>query len=274
MKFIHLTDTHIRKDYGNDAMGAVLGKLQNPVSNLKKILAGINWNDTDFVIITGDLVHEGTTEDYVFLKETVEAYVPDGKKVLYALGNHDEKNAFYEAFQGKEDDKPYYYMENIDGYRIIVLDSAIPKTEAGTLTNEQCDWLKEILAEQSEKGSLVFLHHPVFWGGGQSFGMELTNGAQVLEILRDSDVIAVFAGHTHSNGVNTKEGISQYVADSMAFSIEMRGENIAFTEYAGYETVEVTGQDVTIHTATTYEAPAAAELPIEELIKQLKSLTK
>lgn len=272
MRFIQLTDTHVRLNFDDENV-AMFGKLPNSAENVKKILHGVDWENTDFVVITGDLVHEGACEDYRFLKSLIEENVPSDKKVIYVMGNHDHKEAFYEAILEKKEDKPYYYVEYVDGYRLIVLDSAVPGKEAGTILPEQLEWLKEILAQPSEKGSIIFVHHPLFWSDGNVFPMEITNSKEVMEALEGSDVFAIFCGHTHQNAISTKNEIVQYTSDSAAFSLELRNKtDIAFTDKAGYFKVTVEGQDTAVYCESVAEANAGISFSIQSMAKALKEI--
>lgn len=272
MKFVQLTDTHVRLNYDDENV-AMFGKLPNPAENVRKILQRVDWTSTDFVVITGDLVHEGECEDYKFLKNLIEEMVPSDKKVIYVLGNHDHKEAFYEAFLEKKEEKHYYYVEYVDGYRLIILDSAVPGKEAGTILPEQLEWLKGVLAQPSEKGSMIFVHHPLFWSDGNVFPMEVTNSGEVMDALEGSDVFAIFCGHTHQNATNMKNGLVQYTSDSSAFSLELRNKtDIAFTEKAGYYNVTVEGQDTAVYCEAVAEANVGVSFSIQSMVEALKGM--
>lgn len=272
MKFVQLTDTHVRLNYDDENV-AMFGKLPNGAENVRKILQRVDWKNTNFIVIMGDLVHEGASEDYRFLKNLIEEIVPPDKKVIYVLGNHDHKEAFYEGFFDKKEEKPYYYVENVDGYRLIVLDSAVPEKEAGTVLPEQLEWLAGVLAEPSEKGSMIFVHHPLFWSDGNVFPMEVTNSKEVMDVLEGSDVFAIFCGHTHQNAVNTKSGLVQYTSDSAAFSLELRNKtDIAFTDKAGYYKVTVEGQDTAVYCENVAEANVGVSFSIQSMAEALKEM--
>ena len=272
MKFVQITDTHVRLNYDDENV-AMFGKLPNSAENVRKILQEVDWKSTEFIVITGDLVHEGVCEDYMFLKNLIEEIVPSNKKVLYVLGNHDRKEAFYEAYYGKKEEKPYYYVEYVDGYRLIILDSAVVGKEAGTILPEQLEWLKGIMSQPSEKGSMIFVHHPLFWSEGNVFPMEVTNSREVLEALEGSDVFAIFCGHTHQNAINTKNGLVQYTSDSAAFSLELRNKNdIAFTDKAGYIKVALDGQDIAVYCETVAEANVGVSFSIQSMAEALKEM--
>lgn len=274
MRFIHMTDTHVRKNYSQDSLSSVLGQLVDPMKNMESSASGLCWEDMDFVVITGDLVHEGTEEDYRYLREIVEKNIPSSVKVLYVLGNHDRKAEFYKVFDhNNTDTQPFCYTENINGYRLIILDSAVAGKESGTIQDEQLQWLRDVLSEPSLNGTIVFLHHPVFWNGEGEFNMALTNGEEVLNILKASDTFAIFSGHTHVNGVNCKDGISQYTADSLAFSLEIRGKDtLAFTDKIGFEEVEIRGRNIYTHMNSIYQPEKEYLIPLAHFAQQLKKM--
>lgn len=274
MKFIQLTDTHIKKNYSEDGFESFMRNLPNPSQNVERVFSEANWKDIDFLILTGDLVHEGTKEDYSHLKNVITSCVPKDTEVLYVLGNHDRKEAFYEGFFHEQRQDSYYYEKEICGYRLIVLDSAVPGRETGTVSEEQLSWLKDILSQPSQKGSMVFLHHPVFWGNTSKMSMSLTNKEAVMEILKNSDVFAVFCGHTHTNSVQIKEGIFQCTADSTAFSMNMTKDlELQFTDKTGYVTAEtMEGGLLQIHQETIGRTNAVVSVPFEAFKTMLAKL--
>ena len=105
----HLSDTHIRREYdAGGVMGRIFSGIENPAEGLKTALGQINAAGADAIVLTGDLVHEGESGDYRFLKEILERFAP-GIPVLPVLGNHDLKREFYRGWLGEENDAPYYY---------------------------------------------------------------------------------------------------------------------------------------------------------------------
>ena len=53
----------------------------------------------DFVVFTGDLIHEGSDYDYELFDQIVNKYI--NVPYYYTLGNHDSKEAFYRGIQKK-----------------------------------------------------------------------------------------------------------------------------------------------------------------------------
>ncbi len=272
MKFIHLTDTHVRKAYDNSGIDAMLGQIESIVPGMERMLEETDWDGVDFVVVTGDLVHEGVAQDYTYLNEILRNKIPQNVQLFYVLGNHDEKDAFYKGMFNEEKTEPYYYIQYVDGYRLIMLDSAVPGKESGFIVEQELDWLKETLKEPYGKGSIVFLHHPLFWAATGGDTMAAKNGKDVMKILKESDAFAVFCGHTHTNAVNMDRGIFQSTADSAAFSLEIRKNNLAFTDKSGFSAVEIKDHSISVHQETMIRDRAVVEMPLDIFAEALKKL--
>ena len=55
------------------------------------MLEETDWDGVDFVVVTGDLVHEGVAQDYTYLNEILRNKIPQNVQLFYVLGNHDEE---------------------------------------------------------------------------------------------------------------------------------------------------------------------------------------
>lgn len=253
IRFAHLSDTHICKDYSGNQMKDLFEKAGSPGVNLEKCLRELEARQLDFVLISGDLVHEGTSEDYRYLNDMVCSCMPT-THVIYALGNHDKKQEFRAGLQMDPDDRSLYYIKNINGLRVIVLDSAVPGKESGNISEEQVEWLEGILLEKAPKGSIITFHHPVEWEV-EELGMQITN--RLWELLKNSDVLGIFCGHTHANSLNYLEHIPQITADSMAFGLGIEGDKLSFTDKTGYCLCEINDGRLQVHYETSSPKPTA-----------------
>ena len=98
LQIAHLSDLHILRDYN----GSMLDRapLRQTVPPVNYVLAGIREAVAarpDVIVLTGDLVHEGTEEDYRYLRELIERE-RGGIPVIPVLGNQDFKQAFYRGY--------------------------------------------------------------------------------------------------------------------------------------------------------------------------------
>ena len=154
LQIAHLSDLHILRDYN----GSMLDRapLRQTVPPVNYVLAGIREAVAarpDVIVLTGDLVHEGTEEDYRYLREVIERE-RGGIPVIPVLGNHDFKQAFYRGYLGEERTGSYTARYELGGYRFLVLDTAQEGNGCGVISQEQVQWLSEELAQPYGQGTI------------------------------------------------------------------------------------------------------------------------
>lgn len=235
MKFAHLSDTHFRRDYSGSGMENIFAALGHPGQRIISALQDICRQTVDFVLFTGDLVHEGSAEDYRILRNMLEDNLP-GVPVIPVLGNHDVKPAFFKGYLGETPQESYCAVHEINGLRLVALDSAISGQQHGGLTYQQELFLSQVLRAPAPCGTLLVLHHP-FLGSNPAFEMRLSPAVGAL--LRSSDVLGIFCGHTHSNHFFKVAGIPQFTAGSVAFSLKTSGKEMLYTDCACYNTYKL-----------------------------------
>lgn len=246
LKFIHLTDTHILKTYEGSFLEGLDKVEANPTEQLKKVLqfAESKKDMLDFLIISGDLVHEGDLEDYEYYKSVLETYTK--LPVYLALGNHDVTEYYWEAFHNKKDcNHELYYVEEFKGYRIIVLDSSFDKSGTGFISEDQLAWLTNILKTPSDNGSIIVVHHPI--DEEQLFGEHsLTNTEQLLEALQSDDVVAVLSGHIHQNSIQNYPNFVSSAAEGTCFGVEFDGDKVNFTNNSAFNICTIKNRQLKI----------------------------
>ena len=243
IRFAHVSDTHLCKDYGNSSMKDVFEKCESPSNTLRNCLEKLEQQKLDFVLFTGDLIHEGTKEDYDYFFEIVKESLPTTKAV-YALGNHDRKKPFFESM-GLEEGQ-----------------------ETGTISKEQEEWLAGILKNKTtEYGTILAFHHPIVWRT-DAFSMQVSD--ELKEIIKNSDVRAIFCGHTHENSVDFLEKIPQLTADSTAFGSEITPEKFCMVEKTGYSIYTFTKDSWQMHVEQAKEQKVLAAIDMEVLMKLMK----
>lgn len=235
MKFIQFSDTHLTSDIHTTDMKSALEQLPNAKEKFTEILANLETAQLDFITISGDLVHDGTADDYLELKQMLKCFLPN-TPVLLALGNHDIKEPFHEVFTGNGKDERYYYEKVIRDYRIIVLDSAIKGEHAGGIDSQQLKWLKDRLSNDYGKGTLVIMHHPIIW---ENENLTMKNNKELIQTLTASDTIAIFSGHTHMNGLHYVGHIPQFTSEGIGFGLLAEGGQISVTNQCAYNIYSV-----------------------------------
>ncbi len=265
LKIAHLSDTHFCKSYCGSNMESAFAKGTDPSQKLRTLLQRTVKEKADCLIISGDIVHEGCEEDYLCFREIVEEIIGNRMKVIYVCGNHDRKEPFKKGLNLNCPTEAIYYVEYVNHYRIIVLDSAVEGKEMGAISREQEEWLRELLREDYGQGTIITFHHPIVWEMPQ---LAMPVSRELADILTHSDVIGMFCGHTHSNNATDFQGIGQYTADAMAFGMDTEGDILRFVEKGGMSFYRIQGKKVSIHVEALYEnVKVLSEIPLQELLK-------
>src|SRR5439155_243446 len=80
-----------------------------------------------------------------------------GAQVVWVMGNHDERGAYSQALFGEASDAPQDAVYDVNGLRIVSLDSTVPGYHHGELSAEQLAWLADVLADPAPHGPLLAL---------------------------------------------------------------------------------------------------------------------
>jgi len=222
MTFVHLSDTHIgpkgHLQYGTDT-----------AANLRQVASRI-WEmalDPICFVISGDLSDHGEPASYEHLRELFdEVLMPFGVPVLLNLGNHDQRGPFRRVFLGETESSdaaaPWYYSQEIQGLRFIMLDSLLPGHIDGELGEEQLAWLAAELRQPALVGHVVVVHHPsIPRGVPRANDYLLLNCDAFADILRQCPtVLAVLCGHSHISTAAAFAGTLHVAAPATAYLMD------------------------------------------------------
>lgn len=244
LQFLHMSDTHFLKEYHGEL--EKWGVKYNPTEILKRFLKGIDFSNMDFVVHTGDLVHDGDLEDYKAFKSLMEELIPEEIPVFYCLGNHDKKSLFHESFNYEETNKPWCYISECKGYRLIFLDTSSEEIHDGVIDKQQAEWLKNQLDESADKEIFIFQHHPldISWINGLE-KTEVPDG--YYEMLNQYDIKGIFTGHLHqSRHYMVNDRIPQHTVNSLVFGMTI--DDVWNNNRLGYSIVKVVEGNLDVYT--------------------------
>lgn len=112
-------------------------------------------------------------------------------------------------------------MYDINGLRVIALDSSVPGYHHGELTDSQLDWLARELATPSSHGTVLALHHPPIRSHNDLMRLIELDGQDRLEaVVRGSDVRTILGGHLHYSTFSTFAGVPVAVASATCYSVD------------------------------------------------------
>ena len=211
--FVQISDTHlfedantklwdVAPDHALDAAVDALAQLEPKPS---------------FLLVTGDCSADGSEASYLRLAGKLQRL---GAPAYYLPGNHDDPARMARLLAGRtigQGDKLTQEFE-AEGWRFILLDSAVPGQDWGALGKEQIDWLRSALATKSNMPTMVIVHHnPVPVGSLWLDTMTIADADELLAVLDAAPQIrAVLYGHVHQEA-SGQRGQTKYLAVPSTF---------------------------------------------------------
>ncbi len=179
---------------------ALISDTENDIRNLYDALETAKEHDADMVIHLGDLSQLGVLEDLdnmklVFDQSGLEYYATPGDRDLWAYlyGKYQSVNGFQKVFG----DGYRFISKNDNGF--LIIDNA---DEFYGIDDDQWKFIEENLPN----ADFVFLHNPIEFddslllghkGMGQYDENVEKQRVKLLDMIRNSNVKAVFAGDQH-----------------------------------------------------------------------------
>jgi 3',5'-cyclic AMP phosphodiesterase CpdA len=262
---LHVSDTHF---VGG---GALLHDSVDSDANLAQLFSDFTRSGArpEAIVFTGDLADTGSPDAYDRLRALVEpAAAAIGAQVIWVMGNHDERGAFRMGLLDEEPtDAPLDRVFDVNGLRIIALDSTVPGQHYGELTDEQLTWLAAELATPAPDGTLIALHHPPVPSPlGLLALVELRDQDKLAAVIEGTDVRGVLGGHLHYSTTSTFAGVPVSVASATCYTQDLnvrfpaaRGQNGA----QAFNLVHVYGDRVLHSVVPIGEFPTVYEMTAE-----------
>jgi len=216
----HLSDTHLLSG------GRPLYGQANTIERLAAALAQLEASNAhpEAIVFTGDLADLGEEDAYARLKQLVEPAAQRlNARVIWVMGNHDERLAYSRQLFGQESTEPQDRVYDIRGLRVVSFDTTVPGFHHGELSDEQLEWLAGVLSSPAPHGTILAMHHPpIPTPLLEAMGMlELKRQQRLAAVLKGSDVIAILAGHLHYSTHSTFAGIPVSVASATCYTLDL-----------------------------------------------------
>lgn len=217
---VHLSDTHLL------AGDATLGGRYDTATNLRRTLAAVERTGVRpaAIVFTGDLTDLGEPEAYAALRRAVEPLAERlGAPIVWVAGNHDERPAMRRDLLGLEPtEQPVTGVWDLDGLRLVALDTSVPGWHHGDLDHGQLEWLREVLATPAPMGTLLAMHHPPLPSHLPLFDiLELRDQPRLASVLENTDVRGILAGHLHYSTSGTFAGRPVSVAAATCYTMDL-----------------------------------------------------
>ena len=270
----HLSDVHLLAQ-GERQYGAVL-----PECGLVLALERLARLEPvpQALVFTGDLADKGQPEAYARLRALVEpAAAAMGALVVWVMGNHDDRASYARGLFQTDDDGPQDRVHDLGGLRIVALDTSLPDYHHGALSDDQLDWLRDLLSTRAEHGTILAMHHPPIPVPTLEPAaiIELVDQDRLAAVVEGSDVRQILGGHFHYTSHATFAGIPVSVASASCYTTDPAPVDRLVSGVDGHQafnTVHIY-DDRIVHTVIPIpEAPEVSGQP-EEVRAVLEALS-
>jgi Icc protein len=226
---VHISDTHFRVG------GAPMHSSVDADANLLRAMTALEASGIrpDALIFTGDLADTGDAGSYARVRAIVEPVAHrTGARLIWVMGNHDRRAAFSaELLAGAavhdtaaDPAETLDRVYDLDGLRVIALDSSVPGYDHGELSALQLEWLADQLAVPARRGTVLAIHHPPLPTPIAFMQvLELQDQPALARVLAGTDVRGILAGHLHYAAHGSFAGIPVSVAASTCYTIDAAG---------------------------------------------------
>jgi serine/threonine-protein phosphatase CPPED1 len=205
--FIHLTDPQFGMFENNEGF-------EKETILYEKAVTEINRLRPDFVVITGDFVHDQHSqvqiEEFLRITANIHRDIP----VYFTPGNHDigrdpDKQSLkkYTRLYGKD-----RFAFKHKGSYLIGFNSNLLKSDSQRKEQGQFKWLGSNLKKGQQANHLIiFCHHPFFIKTSDeaetNSNLGIISRQKYLSLFHANNVKAVFSGHYHNNNLSTYRNI-------------------------------------------------------------------
>lgn len=208
------------------------------------------------VIVNGDLaLTDGQPGDYRHLARLLEPLRKVNVDLHLTLGNHDNREVFYEVLQEERPETPPVTSRHLAIVEtrlanLFLLDS-LQETMVtpGTLGKEQRTWLAEALDARPDKPAILVTHHnPRLGGEPVHFPGGLTDSQELWKLLASRPQVKAYVhGHIHDRGYFEHEGIAILNLPATSYVADPK------TSTTGWTTARLADNGMTLTTHTTDE---------------------
>lgn len=201
--FIQLTDPQFGMFENNTSF-------EKETNLYEKAVLGINRLQPDFVVITGDFVHDQNSKEQITEFKRITAKINPDIPVYLVPGNHDigqtpdkQSLKIYNDNYGSD-----HFSFKHKGSSFIGFNTSLIKAKQSGPEQKQYKWLNKKLKNSGQVAhSVLFCHYPFFNNNVDeaeaysNLGIEYRD--KYLSLFEEHSVDAVFTGHHHNNGLNS-----------------------------------------------------------------------
>ncbi|MFM7868714.1 MAG: metallophosphoesterase [Planctomycetaceae bacterium] len=153
----------------------------------------------DAVVITGDHTHDELPETYSAIRQLLRPWLD---RLWQVPGNHDDRlhlrTVFSDRISGMSD-QPIRFRFEAPGWLCLGLDTHVPGSVAGSIDQEQIEWISRQLLSTPRTRCALFMHHPPTLLNSVWMDAIGLSGREMLAELcsRENRIQLICCGHVH-----------------------------------------------------------------------------
>lgn len=217
MLLAQISDTHLLSP-ASDQPAATLR-----ADCLRRCVVDINQQQPDAIIFTGDTVQHGQPDEYRLLRELL---APLEAPLYLVPGNRDDNAVLRRVFNDfahfPANGEFIHYVVDEFSVRLVGIDSTLAGERKGHFCPARQAWLDQVLGEQPDRLTLLFIHHPPFDVGDHYVGgyRRPEEAAALADIVRRHPQVAgLLCGHVHWPIEREWAGTSARIMPSVAVDV-------------------------------------------------------
>ncbi|MEI6897642.1 MAG: 3',5'-cyclic-AMP phosphodiesterase [Psychromonas sp.] len=199
LAFLQITDTHLFADENKALLGIKTAQSFDAI-----VEHASKYKQCHGILSTGDISQDQSIESYLSFGQHIKKL---NLPCFWLPGNHDMQSAMLPSLLA-EGFAQIQVIES-DYWQIILLDSQVEGVPHGLLDPNQLGYLQKTLQKNSNKHTLICVHHHVLPVGSAWLDQHiLKNSDDFLAIINPfSNVVAVLSGHVHQDSDRLQDGV-------------------------------------------------------------------
>lgn len=232
LTLVQITDTHIHDQLNESFINT------QPDESLDHLIkhALKNLDHIDYVVVTGDLTHEGTKPACTRLGRLLNQF---DCPVFVTLGNHDSSDMIQQHLLTTHITMPEHI--ETEYWQLLFADSHIENQTAGLLSDRTIEQLSAQL-QHNDKPAFMFTHHPpVSINSRWMDEIGMHNGELVLQKLSDYKHLRGLAfGHIHQQWRSQYQHIEILGSPSSCVQFKTGSDDFAIDDHSpGYRVLSL-----------------------------------
>jgi 3',5'-cyclic AMP phosphodiesterase CpdA len=188
---VQIGDLHLGADWVDRDPSRSLGRCIDAIGRLDLRIAG--------VLILGDIAEHAADVEY---RDAWVQLRGIDAPIHVAMGNQDDRERVRHHFGfAPEGDVALNYSVDIGPFRVLVLDTSVPGSDAGHLEERTLRWLDNELSAELTASTLLAMHHPPVLTGSPAWDQIALDGESrsslASKLVEHQQIRAILCGHLH-----------------------------------------------------------------------------